>query len=158
MKTLILILMATVANKTLTVKSSAFSQNGFIPSEYTCAGSNVNPELTIGDIPEETKSLAIIVEDPDAMIGTFDHWIMWNIPVANKIEKNSAPGVQGKNGKHENKYAGPCPPSGLHHYHFKIYAVDSMLELKASADKKELLTAMNGHILASGELIGLFKK
>lgn len=150
--------MAIVANKTLTVKSSAFSNNGFIPSEYTCEGSNVNPELTISDIPAETKSLALVVEDPDATAGTFDHWIMWNIPVANKIEKNSAPGIQGKNGRHENKYAGPCPPSGIHHYHFKIYALNAMLELKAGADKKGLLTAMKGHIIASGEIIGLVKK
>jgi Raf kinase inhibitor-like YbhB/YbcL family protein len=129
-----------------------------IPAKYTCSGSNINPELTIKDIPSEAKSLALIVEDPDAPNGTFDHWIMWNIPVKEKIEENSVPGTQGKNGKNENKYMGPCPPSGTHHYHFGIYALGSKLDLPAGTDKKGLLKAMEGNILGKGELVGLYKK
>jgi Raf kinase inhibitor-like YbhB/YbcL family protein len=83
---------------------------------------------------------------------------MWNIPVISRIEKNSSPGIQGKNGKNENKYTGPCPPSGTHHYNFKVYALDIMLDLSADSDKNALLKAMDQHILASGGLIGLFNK
>jgi Raf kinase inhibitor-like YbhB/YbcL family protein len=157
MKTLILIVMAIVANKTLIIKSPAFGNNNFIPSKYSCNGININPELVISDIPKEAKSLALVVDDPDAP-NVFDHWVMWNIPIQHRIEENSAPGAQGKNGKGENKYTGPCPPSGTHHYHFRIYALDAKLDLPVNIDKKMLLNAMDGHILALGELIGLFKK
>jgi Raf kinase inhibitor-like YbhB/YbcL family protein len=157
-KTTLLIVMSIATTKTLTVSSPAFSNNGSIPSKYTCDGSNINPELMIKDIPTDTKSLVLIVDDPDAPKGTFDHWVMWNIPVKDKIDENSAPGTQGKNGKSENKYTGPCPPSGTHHYHFKVYALDTKLELPASTNKEALLKAIEGHILASGELIGLYKK
>jgi Raf kinase inhibitor-like YbhB/YbcL family protein len=150
--------MATTLNKPLMVKSPAFENNELIPSKYTCIGSDVNPAITIAEIPNGTKSLALIIDDPDAPNGTFDHWIMWNIPVTAIIEQNSAPGVQGKNGKGENKYTGPCPPSGTHHYNFKVYALDILLELPSSTDKKALLAAMDKHILASGGLIGLFNK
>jgi len=150
--------MAVVATKTLTVKSPAFANNDLIPVKYTCEGSNINPEINIRDIPQDAKSLALILDDPDAAKGTFDHWVMWNIPVKEKIEENSAPGAQGKNGKNENKYAGPCPPSGTHHYHFRIYALDTKLDLPLITDKKALLKAMEGHILSSGELIGIYKK
>ncbi|MGZ4097387.1 MAG: YbhB/YbcL family Raf kinase inhibitor-like protein [Bacteroidia bacterium] len=158
MKTLIFILMAIVANKTLTVKSPAFANNDPIPSKYTCDGSNINPEINIKDIPGEAKSLALIVDDPDAPKGTFDHWVMWNIPVKDKIEENSSPGAQGKNGKNENNYTGPCPPSGMHHYHFRVYALDIKLDLPVSTDKKTLLKVMDGHIVATGELVGTYKK
>lgn len=159
MKTFILLLIiAMVANKSLTVKSPAFGNNESIPSKYSCDGSNINPEITIKDIPEEARSLAIIMDDPDAPGGNFDHWLMWNIPVKDRIEENSAPGVEGKNGRNENKYTGPCPPSGTHHYHFKVYALDSKLDLSTGADKNMLLKAMDKHILASGELVGLFKR
>jgi Raf kinase inhibitor-like YbhB/YbcL family protein len=150
--------MSLVINKTLSVKSPAFSNNDFIPSNYSCEGSNINPELTISEIPKDARSLALIMDDPDAPKGTFDHWVMWNIPVTEKISENSVPGAQGKNGKNENKYTGPCPPSGTHHYHFKIYALDTKLDLPISTDKKALLKAMEGHIIGSGELIGLYKK
>lgn len=150
--------MTTVLKKPLLVTSPEFSNNEIIPARYTCIGSDINPELRIAGIPENTKSLALIVDDPDAPNGTFDHWVMWNIPVVAKIEKNTAPGIQGKNGKGENKYMGPCPPSGTHHYNFKIYALDTKLDLHSDSDKKALLQAMNNHILASGGLIGLFNK
>lgn len=150
--------MAIVANKTLTVKSPAFENNQSIPSKYTCDGSNINPALSIKDIPKESKSLALVIDDPDAPKGTFDHWIMWNIPVKEMIEENSAPGAQGKNGKGENKYYGPCPPSGTHHYHFHVYALDTKLDLPVNTDKNALLKAMEGHIIGQGELIGTYKK
>jgi len=150
--------MAVVANKTLTVQSPAFANNEFIPAKYTCDGSNINPELNIKDIPDNAKSLALIIEDPDAPKGTFDHWVMWNIPVKDKIAENSTPGAQGMNGKKENKYMGPCPPSGTHHYHFKVFALDTKLDLPVNTDKKSLQKAMDGHVVSSGELVGLYKK
>lgn len=150
--------MATVLSKPLMVKSPAFENNELIPSRYTCIGSDINPPITIADIPDGTKSLALIIDDPDAPNGTFDHWVMWNIPVTNLINEDSAPGIQGKNGKSENKYIGPCPPSGTHHYNFKVFALDIQLDLPASADQNTLLMAMDTHILASGGLIGLYRK
>ncbi|MFL5753255.1 MAG: YbhB/YbcL family Raf kinase inhibitor-like protein [Bacteroidia bacterium] len=150
--------MAIVVNKTLTVKSPAFVNNGHIPAKYTCDNAGINPPLTIGGVPEEAQSLVLIVDDPDAPGKTFDHWLMWNIPVTGKIEENSAPGVQGRNSRKENKYMGPCPPRGIHHYHFRMYALDVMLEISPDSDKEDLLKAMDGHIVASGELIGLYAK
>jgi hypothetical protein len=158
MNLLILLIMAVTLNKTLTVKSPAFPSNSAIPAKYTCEGDNINPELQIGDIPKEAKALALIVEDPDAPKGTFDHWIMWNIPVTDKIKENTATGMQGQNGRNESKYYGPCPPSGTHHYHFKVYALDEKLDLPASATKQQLLDAMEEHTLATGELVGLYSK
>jgi Raf kinase inhibitor-like YbhB/YbcL family protein len=154
MKTLVFLIMATlVASKTLNVKSSSFEKKGSILAKYTCMGTNVNPELTITDIPEGTKSLSLIMDDPDAPKGIFVHWVMWNILVKEKIDEDSAPGAEGKN-----KYTGPCPPSGNHHYHFKVYALNVKLELPLSTDKEALIKAMQGHILATGELIGTYKK
>ncbi len=150
--------MTLTAQKTLVIKSSAFLDGEPIPSKYTCDGPNVNPPLTISDLPEETVSLAIIMDDPDAPAGTFVHWIAWNIPPDNKISENSTTGIYGKNGKGENKYTGPCPPTGVHHYHYRVYALDKKLDISASTDKPGLLKAMEGHILASGELTGTYKK
>lgn len=153
-----ILLMAGGISKTLTIKSPAFENNGSIPSKYTCDGSNINPAITIDEIPTETVSLALVLDDPDAPNGTFDHWVMWNIPPTQMIEENSNPGSEGKNGMKENKYIGPCPPKGTHHYHFKVYALDTKLDLEDNTDKKVLEKAMEGHILANGELIGLYKK
>jgi Raf kinase inhibitor-like YbhB/YbcL family protein len=158
MNLLIVILMSLTLNKTLTVTSTAFAMDAQIPSKYTCDGKNINPELSISNLPKGTITLALIIEDPDAPKGTFDHWVMWNIPPSSKISENSAPGAQGQNGNKENKYYGPCPPSGTHHYHFKLYALDSELNLPGSTNKKELLEAMEGHILAQAELIGLYSR
>ncbi len=158
MNSFILGFLAIAVNATLTVKSPAFKDKDFIPSKYTCDGLNINPPLTIGDIPKTTQSIALVVDDPDAPKGTFDHWIMWNIPPLAQIDEGSTPGTQGENGKKENKYTGPCPPSGTHHYHFKVYALDSMLDLPVGTDKKALERAMKGHIIAFGELTGMYKK
>jgi hypothetical protein len=158
MNQLILLIMLLTSTGTLTLSSPAFRNKGDIPEKYTCAGSNVSPEIQIGNIPSAAKSLALIVDDPDAPGSTFDHWIMWNIPVTDKIAENSSPGTQGLNGKKENKYCGPCPPKGLHHYHFRVYALDAQLDIPAKSDKAALMKAMEGHILASGKLVGTFKK
>src|ERR1700756_2787384 len=154
-KPLVLIIMTTVATKTLNISSPAFTNNGTIPVKYTCSGAGDSSELNIKNIPSEAKTLALIMDDPDAPNGTFVHWVMWNIPVKDKIQENGTPGAQGKNGKSDNKYTPPCPPSGKHHYHFKVYALDTRLDLPTSTDKTSLLKAMEGHIIAEGELIGL---
>lgn len=146
-------------NNSLTISSPAFENEGDIPSKYTCEGQNVNPEITIKDVPDNTQSLALIMDDPDAPTGTFDHWIMWNIPANTKtIDMNSHPGTQGKNGRGENKYTGPCPPTGKHRYYFKVYALDKKLSLAEGSTKAELENAMQGHILASGQLMGKYEK
>ncbi|WP_268846252.1 YbhB/YbcL family Raf kinase inhibitor-like protein [Flavobacterium aestivum] len=151
--------METVLNKPLIVESPAFANNELIPAKYTCVGSDINPALVIKDIPYGTKSLVLIIDDPDAPNGIFTHWIMWNIPVMTTIDENSASGIQGKNGKNQNKYMGPCPPPpDVHHYNFKIYALDTKLNLSVASDENALIKAMDKHILASGGLIGLFKK
>lgn len=148
--------MPIVANETITVKSPAFAEYEYIPSKYTCNGSDINPELNLIDIPKGTKSLALIVEDSDVR-DSFVHWLMWNIPVQNKIEENSAPGVQGRNGNNLNRYMGACPPSGTHHYHFRIYALDTTLDLPINTDRNALLKAIDKHVLGFGELVGLYK-
>jgi len=161
MNFIILYIMATIATTTtLKVKSFAFKNNGFIPAKYTCDGTNINPDLMIDDIPANTKSLAIIIDDPDAPNGTFCHWLIWDIPVKNNIIKeNSKPGIQGRNSMHENKYFGPCPPNGIHHYHFRVYALDTKLSsLSPNTNRKALLDAMEGHIISSGDLIGLYER
>ncbi|MFE3870223.1 YbhB/YbcL family Raf kinase inhibitor-like protein [Flavobacterium sp. ZS1P70] len=150
--------MSVTAGTTLVIKSPEFLDNEFISSKYTCDGVNVNPEISIDEIPKNTKSLAIILDDPDAPNGSFCHWIMWNITPKNSIKENSAPGIQGRNSFGENKYDGPCPPSGKHHYHFKVYALNTKLNLLVSTDKNELEKAMKEHIIARGELVGLYKR
>ncbi len=158
MNLIILYIMSTIISTTLTIKSPAFKNNEFIPSKYTCDGLNINPELIIEDIPVNTKSLAIIVDDPDAPNGTFCHWLLWDIPPKTTIKEDSRPGTQGRNSIHENKYFGPCPPSGTHHYHFKVYALDAKLNLPPNTGEKELLNTMKGHIISSGDLVGLYKR
>lgn len=157
---IVLLISFLMHSATLTVTSSAFKNNGMIPVKYTCSGANISPDLAISGIPGTAKSLALILHDPDApMPGGFTHWVMYNIPVSQgNIKEDYAPGRQGMNGKKENKYTGPCPPSGTHHYHFRVYALDTELRLDADADKKALEKAMEGHIVATGELVGLYKK
>ncbi len=144
--------------KNLAVQSVAFANNGHIPSKYTCEGEDINPPIEINDIPGETKSLAIIVEDPDAPGGVFTHWLLWNISPVEDIAENTNQGVSGINDFGKTGYGGPCPPSGSHHYYFKIYALDKELNITAGENKNALLEAMNGHILATGELMGRYKK
>src|SRR4030095_4782705 len=158
MNTFFLFAVTAITAATLQVSSSAFKDNGVIPVKYTCEGENINPAISVQNIPQQTKSLALILDDPDAPNGGFNHWIMWNIDPSATINENSAPGTQGKNGAGKISYTGPCPPSGTHHYHFKVYALDTKLDLESGADKTQLENAIKGHIVVSGELIGLYKK
>jgi Raf kinase inhibitor-like YbhB/YbcL family protein len=144
--------------KELKITSSAFKNNDHIPSKYTCDGVDVNPPLTVEGIPEATKSLALIVDDPDAPMGTWDHWVVWNIPPTEKIGENSVPGVEGLNDFRKHSYGGPCPPSGTHRYFFKVYALDTKLILSANSRKKDVEKAMQEHILAKGELVGRYSR
>jgi Raf kinase inhibitor-like YbhB/YbcL family protein len=140
------------------ILSPEFESKGFIPKKFTCQGEDINPSLIIEGIPKGAESLALIVDDPDAPMGTWVHWVVFDIPLINRIEENSTPGKQGRNDSGRNKYGGPCPPSGTHRYFFKIYALDTIFNLNEGITKKELEKAMAGHILAQAELIGLYKK
>ncbi|MGB9927041.1 MAG: YbhB/YbcL family Raf kinase inhibitor-like protein [Methanosarcina sp.] len=140
------------------VFSSAFQANGTIPRKYTCKGENINPPLQFEGIPEEAESLVLIMDDPDAPMKTFTHWIVWNIEPVAKIEEDSIPGIEGLNDFRKIGYGGPCPPSGTHRYFFRVYALDRQIELKAGAGRKELESEMIGHIVAEGELMGKVSK
>jgi hypothetical protein len=140
------------------ILSPEFENNGFIPKKFTCQGEDISPALIIEDIPKEAQSLALIVDDPDASMGTWVHWVVFDIPLISRIEENSIPGKQGRNDSGRNEYGSPCPPSGTHRYFFKIYALDKILNLNEGIAKKELEKAMEGHILGQAELIGLYKK
>ncbi len=146
--------------KQLKVTSPAFEDNQFIPEKYTCTGEGINPPLSIEGIPEGTKSLTLILDDPDAPAGTFDHWVVWNIsPAQNKIAEHTAPGMEGLNSDKEQGYTPPCPPPGKpHRYIFRVYALDIMLTLGAESTKKDLEKAVKGHVLAEGKLMGLFAR
>jgi Raf kinase inhibitor-like YbhB/YbcL family protein len=140
------------------IKSPEFENNGSIPSRFTCEGKDISPELIIEGMPQAAKSLALIMDDPDAPMGTWVHWVVFNIPVVDCIKEDSAPGTQGMNTAKKMDYHGPCPPSGTHRYFFKIYALDCELDLQEGASKGALEKAMQGHILDKAELIGLYKR
>ena len=144
----------------LQISSVEFDHNGKIPGKFTCDGQDVNPELRISGAPADTRSLALIMDDPDAPVGVWDHWVMWNIKPTETIKENSVPdgAVQGRNGWGRNEYGGPCPPSGEHRYFFKVYALGETLNLPPSSDKKALEKAIKGKILAQGELIGKYSR
>jgi Raf kinase inhibitor-like YbhB/YbcL family protein len=145
--------------KELSIKSPAFEHGKLIPKKYSCDGQDINPPLTIEGIPKEAKTFVLAVDDPDAPSGTFDHWIVWNIPAsASKIGENTVPGTEGMNSARQQGYMGPCPPSGTHRYFFKVYALDTELSLGASSRKKDAEKAMQGHVLAKGELVGLYRR
>lgn len=142
------------------ISSTAFENNGMIPSEYTCDGSDISPPLVISEVPKEAKILVIIMDDPDAPMGTFTHWLVWNIPpqktLFTKGEKISFP--QGKTSFGSKSYGGPCPPGGTHRYFFKLYALDLVLKIKEGSSKTDLEKAMAGHILAETSLIGKYSR
>jgi Raf kinase inhibitor-like YbhB/YbcL family protein len=153
--------------KNITISAEAFKNGENIPVEYTCDGKNISPELSWDGIPAGTKSLALIMDDPDAPMGTFVHWVLFNIPVdVNKLPKgirNKEPFFtpethHGVTGFAKVGYGGPCPPSGVHRYYFRIYALDIVLNLKSGTTRKQLDEAMKEHILATGELFGLYKR
>ena len=142
------------------ITSSAFQEGGNIPSKFTCDGGDTSPPLQIAEIPSGAKSLALIVDDPDAPSALFTHWIIWNIsPQTNAIAEGSAPkGVQGTNDFGKSDYGGPCPPSGTHRYYFKIFALDRELDLPSGTKRSQLDAAMKGHVVAQGELMGRYSK
>jgi Raf kinase inhibitor-like YbhB/YbcL family protein len=142
----------------LYISSPGFETNGFIPPRYTCDGANINPPIDIYDIPATTKSLALIMDDPDAPIRAWVHWLAWNIPVDVHIKENTLLKEQGINDFCENRYGGPCPPYGIHRYYFKVYALDAPLNLSPDAGRNELEKAMEGHVLGYGELVGRYKR
>ena len=142
------------------ITSSAFQQGGNIPSKFTCDGANTSPPLQISDVPSEAKGLVLIVDDPDAPSGLFTHWTAWNIsPQTSTVAEGSMPkGVHGTNDFGKSGYGGPCPPSGMHRYYFKILALDRELDLPAGARRGQLDAAMKGHVIAQGELMGRYSR
>ena len=142
--------------KPLKVSSSEFQDDGLIPSKYTCDGENINPPLDIKGIPEETKCLAIIVEGHNVPIHCLDHWIAWNIPATRHIKAGRVMEAEGRNDFGENKYNGPFP--GTQHYYFKVYALDTLLDIPTTSTKRELEKAMSEHIIGFGELTGIYKR
>jgi len=144
------------------ISSRAFANNGVIPRKYGCAGEGVNPPLAFRGVPADAKALALVVDDPDAPGGTFDHWLLWNlVPTMRELPENWAPeaGVSvGANGAGKNNWYPPCPPSGTHHYHFKLYALDAQLDVKVGSDKAALEQAMSPHAVAQTELVGTYSK
>ena len=145
----------------LQITSPAFQNNGNIPRHYTCDGKDISPPLLIAGAPQGTKSLALICDDPDAPVGTWVHWVIWNIdPGVKEIKENIVPtgAIVGINDFRKHAYGGPCPPSGTHRYFFKVYALDTTFGISANASKADLEKAMKGHILAQGELIGMYKR
>jgi len=147
--------------KGLQIVSPAFRHNELIPKKYTCDGADINPPLLIENIPSGAKSLALIVDDPDASVGTWVHWVVWNInPDTREIKEDSVPkgAQQGVNDFRKKDYGGPCPPSGTHRYFFKLYALDKVLNLGSNAKKGDLEGAMKGYILEKTELVGLYRR
>jgi len=143
----------------LQIKSPAFANNGKIPAKYTCDGEGINPELSISGVPGNAKSLVLILDDPDAPGGTFNHWVVWNIPPAAGTinEGASGGGTAGVNSGGENGYFGPCPPSGTHRYIFKLYALDTLISLDSGSSSSDAKSSINGHIIAQTQLVGLYR-
>ena len=140
--------------------SPAFQNNAIIPEKYTCQGQDISPPLKFFNVSKDTKTLALIVDDPDAPSGTFTHWLVWNIPsrVTEVEEGERISYLQGLNDFGRQYYKGPCPPSGIHRYFFTLYALSKELDLEAGASKEELLKAMRRNIIEKAELIGKYKK
>lgn len=151
---------------TIQVVSSAFKQEEMIPRKYTCHGKGISPPLTWSGLPKGVKSIALIMDDPDAPRGTYVHWVVFNMPpdrtgLPEKVRRGKIipdGGQQGITTNRKNGYLGPCPPSGIHRYFFKLYALDTKLDLKSGITKKKLLRATKGHVLAQGELMGKYRR
>jgi Raf kinase inhibitor-like YbhB/YbcL family protein len=139
--------------------SDAFRHETRIPSKYTCDGAGVSPPLTISDAPAGTATLALVVDDPDAPAGTWDHWVAYDIAVTDVIPEGvTSLGTAGRNSWGRSGYGGPCPPSGTHRYFFTVYALDTALGLESGAKKQALLEAMEGHVLAEATLLGRYSR
>jgi Raf kinase inhibitor-like YbhB/YbcL family protein len=151
----------------LTLTSPAFQEGGSIPPRHACDGEDVSPALAWTGVPDSTKSLALICDDPDAPMGTWVHWVLYAVPAdtdslpegVSRQESVEGVGLQGRNDFKGIGYGGPCPPPGKpHRYYFKLYALDSVVPLKPGATKKELEAAMRGHVLAHGQLMGRYRR
>jgi len=145
----------------LLLSSTAFASQAPIPAKYTCQGDEINPPLTIQGVPVGTKSLVLVVDDPDAPAGVWDHWVVWNIPPdTTEIAEGSVPagGVQGNNSSGTSRYQGPCPPYGTHRYRFSVYAISDILALAPGATKDTVLSTLSGKVLDQYTLIGLYQK
>ncbi len=148
----------------ITVTSSAFKEGEFIPKKFTCDGDDVSPPISWTGIPGTAKSIALITDDPDAPRGTYVHWVCFNIPPTVTGMPEKVPTVptlpdgtrQGINDSRQPGYTGPCPPGGTHRYYFKVYALDTLLTLQGGVTKADLLSAMSGHVIAEGQLMGRF--
>jgi Raf kinase inhibitor-like YbhB/YbcL family protein len=143
------------------ISSPDFSESGMIPAMFTCKGDNVSPGLEISGVPAAAKTLALVVEDPDAPSGTFTHWIVWNIaPGTKKVAGGAAPtgAAEGTNDFGNAGYSGPCPPSGTHRYIFRLSALDIAPRLKPGASRKDFDAAIQGHVIARAALMGRFSK
>jgi len=143
------------------IQSTAFENNQVIPKKYSCDGDGINPPLTFSEIPQDVQSLVLIVDDPDAPSGTFTHWILWNIdPRSSGISENSVPSgaIQGNSDAGEIGYVGPCPPSGTHHYFFKLFALGAKIDLPLGSKRSDLEKMMVNHIIARTELVGLYSR
>ena len=156
------------APPSITITSPAFEPGAAIPAQYTCDGDDISPPLEWSASPEGTRSLALIMDDPDAPIRIWVHWVVYNLPAVPRSGRRRIPregktfnlpdgAVQGKSSFNRTDYGGPCPPAGEHHYVFHLYALDTVLGSE-TMDKAALLEAMQGHILAQGELMGVFKR
>lgn len=153
-------------SKTMMLESSAFSPEGAIPSKYTCNGENVSPALRWNEPPGGTQRFVLIVDDPDAPGGTFIHWLLYDLPAETRELPEAIPpdpilltgGVQGRNGFDRYGYGGPCPSRGTHRYVFKLYAIDTVLDLPPGASEADVVEAMQGHVLADAELVGKYQK
>ena len=151
---------------TLEITSSVFSEGEMIPTRYTCDGSDVSPDLAWSGVPETAQSLALICDDPDAPVGTWVHWVLFNIPssasgLPAEISSDATLENGARHGTNDFRklgYGGPCPPGGTHRYYFKLYALDTELNLDSGATKDQLLEAMQGHILAEAQLMGTYKR
>ncbi len=148
------------------VSSNDFQNGGSIPSLFTCEGKNISPQISWANYPKNTKSFALIADDPDAPMGTWVHWIVYNIPnKTNELKQNFPLDKEFSNGIKQGMtdfgktgFGGPCPPSGVHRYFFKVYALDTILDVPYGLTKKYLLEAMEGHILAHGQIMGKYRR
>lgn len=141
--------------------SPAFEGDSSMPADFTCDGQNINPPLDILDVPRDASSLVLIVEDPDAVGGTWTHWTVWNIdPSTTMIPENSVPegAVEGETSFGQSGYGGPCPPEGTHRYYFKIYALDTNIDLTPETSRDLLDQTIEGHVIEKAEIIGLYSR
>ncbi len=161
-----LVVLLAAGGARMQITSPSFTQGGAIPVRHTCDGQDVSPPLSWSGAPAGTKSFALIADDPDAPAGTWVHWVVWNLPAGaaslpeNVARKDTLPGGarQGTTDFRRIGYGGPCPPSGTHRYYFRIYALDALLELPASTNRKDLEKAMQGRVLAQAEWMGTYSR